>query len=104
MKFAQCEGKKFNFVVYGQTESLGSGSIDKTTLSHMFAKVEENGAIVSSVVIPGKDIGRGYFGMMWGAHFYLDDKINPENVLLVIEPRSLLNLMAESIPKPKKKL
>lgn len=94
--------RKFNFVVYGQTESLAFGPVGKDTLSRVFAKVVEKGAIVCSVVIPGKDIGRGYIGILWGAHVYLDDEIDPENVLLVIEPRSLSRLMAESIPKSKK--
>ena len=96
--------RKFNFVVYGQTESLGFGSVNKDILSYVFGKVEEKGAIVHAVVIPGKGIGSGYIGIMWGTHFYFDDEIDSENVLLVIEPRSLLNLMAKSISKPKKRL
>lgn len=99
-------GKKFNFVVYGHTESLAFGPVDKTILSCVFGKLEEKGARVRSVVIPGKGIGRGYIGNMWGTDFYLDDsdEINPENVLLVIEPRSLVFLGIKSIPKSEKRL
>lgn len=89
--------KRFNFVVYGQTESLGFGPVDKTTLAQVFGKVEEKGAIVNSVIIPGKGIGTGFIGFLWGTEFYFDEEV-AENVLLVIVPRSMMHLRVGSIP------
>ena len=90
--------KQFNFVVYGQTESLGFGPVDKTTLAQVFGKVEEKGAIVNSVIVPGKGIGTGFIGFLWGTEFYFDEEIDPENVLLIVEPRSMMKLKVGAIP------